>query len=182
MLTISCDDGAKSDLKLAELARKYCFPLVFYWPVEWTGMAFFKGYEPLDYDEAYDLAQEFELGSHTITHRHLTNILTSEACYEISQSKLMLEQLFDTEISKFAPPRGYTNDELTKFTLENYDSQRLTKQNNLVHIHPESGVNDKRNWIECINQNTTELFCHSFELDKYNMWAELEHYLENSYS
>lgn len=173
-IRLSVDDGCSSDVRVAELARKYGIECVFYWPVFWHSLAIEHGYEPLSKDEAEKIAQEFEIGSHTVTHRHLTRIPKHEALTEIYWSKRLLSSMFGVNITKFAPPRGYSNEELTDYTLSIYETQRLTKQKGLVHIHPKSGANDLRAWRDCINEDTEELFCHSWELDKYNLWEELE--------
>lgn len=180
-MTISVDDGCQDDLRLSDLAQKYGFDLIIYIPVEWRSLAYDKGYTPLTYDEAYSLAKMHEIGSHTVTHRHLTNLPVDEAEREIEESKAMLEQLFNTEVTKFAAPRGYTNDLLTEFTMRFYEKQRLTKAKDLVHIHPESGANDNKPWQDCITVDTKELWCHSWELNKYNLWGELEAWLKSIY-
>lgn len=179
---ISVDDGCASDVRIAELADKYDIEAIFYWPVEWHSVAFSKGYKPLSYEQAEEIAFKHEIGAHGITHRILTEIPLNEAFGEIKNSGIMLENLFGGEISKFCFPRGYTNQELSNFTLDYYDLYRLTKGKHLVHIHPNSGANNNKPWQECINPETTELWCHSWELDKYNLWEELEKYLENTYS
>lgn len=176
-IKLSCDDGCASDVRVAELARKYGIECTFYWPVEWHSLAYENGYEPLDWWEARKIAQQFEIGSHTITHRHLTKLKPDDAFMEIYHSKFMLEALFECEVTKFCPPRGYTNLGLTALTLVNYDSQRLTKGPGLVHIHPNSGANDNRPWRECIDENTTEIWGHSHEFDRFNLWGELEEVL-----
>lgn len=179
-IVISVDDGCEDDLRLADLAKKYEFELIFYWPVEWQSLGFAEGYTPLTYDDAWNLAREFEVGSHSITHRLLTRIEQLEAEAEIADSKMILEKLFDIEVTKFAPPRGYTNPLLTEFTMRFYEKQRLTKGKDLVHIHPASGVNDNKPWRDCITVDTKELFCHSWELNKYDMWDELEDWLREN--
>lgn len=176
---LSVDDACASDTRVAELAKKYKVKTIFYWPVEWHALAYANDYEPLSYGDALQIAEEFEIGSHTITHRHLTKLPYAVAEQEILYSKWMLGDLFHTEITKFCPPRGYTNSELTKYTLENYEEQRLTKGEGLVHIHPDSGANYNRPWRECIDKNTKELWCHSWELDRFNLWEELEEVLED---
>lgn len=181
-MIISVDDGSVDDLRLADLAKRYEIELIIYLPCEWQSLAYAKGYEPLTYDAAYALAKQFEIGSHTITHRHLTKIPEEEAKSEIADSKVMLEQLFDTEITKFAPPRGYTNDLLTDFTLSFYEKQRLTKGKDLVHIHPDSGANGNKPWRDSITLDTRELWCHSWELNKYGLWDELEEFLRENMS
>lgn len=177
-MILSVDDGCQSDLRVAELANKYGVKTVFYWPVEWHSLAYEKGYEPLSFADAWQIATEFEIGSHTITHRHLTKIPLADACYEILYSKEMLENLFGTEIFRFAAPRGYMTEELTEFAEEIYRSQRLTKGDGLVHVHPNSGANDNEHWrFKALTTPVKELWCHSWELDKYNLWDELEEFL-----
>lgn len=184
-MVISCDDAGASDVRLAALCEKYNIACIFYWPVDWHSLAHSKGYKPLDYQDALKIADKFEIGSHTITHRHLTNLPEEEAKYEIEQSKEILEDMFNVDIKKFCPPRGYTNDLLTEFTLRFYEKQRLTKGEDLVHIHPNSGANDNMPWeIAAIQKrgpsppfNDIELWCHSWELDKFNLWEELEEFL-----
>lgn len=182
-MRVSADDGCASDIRLAGLCEKYDIKCTFYWPVEWHSMAYSKGYQPLSYDDAKRIADRFEIGSHTITHRFLTSLSSDEAYYEIKESKNMLEELFYTKITKFCPPRGYTNELLTKFTMTFYKSQRLTKGRGLVHVHPNSGANDNKPWRESITDETQELWMHTHELDRFNMWGELEEVLsENSHS
>lgn len=157
---------------------KYMFnDVVFYIPAEWHSLALSKGYQPLIKGEVGALASRFELGGHTITHRHLTAIPLDEAIYEIVVGSTIMERLFDVKITKFCPPRGYTNQILTEHALAHHELQRITKGKGLVHIHPDSGSNNNRPWRECIDENTTELWCHSWELDKFDLWKELEEVL-----
>lgn len=186
MIRLSCDDGCASDVRVAELCKKYKIDCTFYWPVEWHSLAYDKGYEPLTFDNAITISENFEVGSHTVTHRHLTDLPKEEAEAEILESLWMLQDLFpNQEISKFAPPRGYTNKELTEFTLKWYESQRLTKGLGLVHIHPNSGANGNLDWKDYYRMvkergeaEVMELWCHSWELDKFEIWSELEQFLK----
>lgn len=178
-MIISIDDGCASDVRVAELAKKYGIDVIFYWPVEWHSLAYDSGYEPLSYANALTIALDHEIGSHTITHRHLTKIPEVEAKYEISESQIMLQNMFSRPITNFAPPRGYSNDLLTEFTKKFYQKQRLTKGKGLVHIHPNSGANGNKNWIDCIDENTEEIWGHSYDFDRFNMWDELEKVLSD---
>lgn len=177
MIRLSCDDGCASDVRVAELATKYGIECVFYWPVEWASLAIENGYAPLNLSDALMIASEHEVGSHTVTHRHLTKIPIEEAVWEINESKARLSHMFNRDIAKFCPPRGYTNEVLTDLTLKLYESQRLTKGKGLVHIHPNSGANNNKPWRDCIDENTTEIWGHSHEFDKYGLWDELEEFL-----
>ena len=177
-MILSCDDGCSSDMRVADLCRKYEVKAVFYWPVEWRSLAYDNGYTPLNLVQALSISKDFEIGSHTVTHRHLTKIDPAEARIEISDSRYMLEAIFGVSITKFAPPRGYSNKELTDLTLQLYKSQRMTKGEGLVHIHPDSGANGNIPWREYADtHDITEAWCHSWELNKYNLWDELEEYL-----
>lgn len=177
--TLSCDDGCASDVRVAELAKEYGYGCVFYWPVEWQSLAYDNGYEPLNFKDALDITSDFEVGSHTMTHRHLTKIPTQEAIEEIVSSKYMLERLFiGSAIKKFCPPRGYINEMLSAIVDLHYDSQRLTKGDGLVHVHPNSGGNNNKPWRDCIDENTKELWFHSHELDRFNLWEEFEQVLK----
>ena len=182
-MTISVDDGCASDIRIADLAQKYEIEVIFYWPVEWHSLAYEKGYQPLSYAEAYEIAKSFEIGSHGVTHGHLTQMPREIAESEIADSKFMLQSLFDRNVKKFCPSRGYTNDELTEFTMNFYESQRLTKGRGLIHIHPNSGANNNVPWREVYNRikdevDDIELWGHSWEWDKYGMWDEIEDFLK----
>lgn len=177
-MRISIDDASQEDVRLADLCSKYELDATFYWPVEWHTLAYSKGYNPLTFGNALDISKRFEIGSHTITHPLLTHISLDEATYEIIGSKLMLELMFDKPIRKFCPPRGYSNEDLDMIILSQYQSRRLTKGKGLVHIHPNSGANNHQPWLDCVNEETDELWCHGWEIEKYNLWEELEAYLE----
>lgn len=178
MIQLSVDDGCKSDIRVADLAERYEIPVTFYWPVEWRSLAYDNGYEPLNILEAYNIAQKHTIGSHTVTHRHLTKLNELEAQVEITDSKFMLEALFNKPVTKFCPPRGYISPEQMQYALTLYDSVRLTKGKGLVHIHPNSGANGNIPWREYVEQHEiTEAWGHSHEFDRFNLWDELEEWL-----
>lgn len=181
-IRLSCDDGCASDVRVAELAKKYGIECVFYWPVEHRSLAYEHGYEPLNLIDQHRIANEFEIGSHTITHRHLTQIDELEAMIEIFDSQALLQRMWDQPIKKFCPPRGYSNKVLTDYTLKFYESQRLTKGPGLVHIHPNSGANDNIHWLEYVKDHEIEeAWFHSWELDLYpDEWLNLEGFLQGS--
>jgi len=187
MIRLSCDDGCASDVRVAAIAEKYELECTFYWPVEWQSLAYDSGYNPLTYDEACYIANRFEIGSHTVTHRHLTNLHDDVAEREIMESKFQLEALFNTKVTKFCPPRGYTTPSLSTFTHQIYDSQRLTRGRGLVHVHPNSGANNNIPWREYYKSikdtvEDVELWMHSWELNKYELWDEFEEFLSENLS
>lgn len=187
-MLISCDDGAESDIRLAELCSKYNIEAIFYWPIEWHNLALGR-YVPISFANAEKIAKQFEIGAHGITHRSLTRIPENEAMREIEESGKMLESLFDKKVNNFAPPRGYSNGLLTEFTLKFYDKQRLTKGKGLVHAHPNSGANNNKHWlvrikeIEAAGGEVNEIWLHSWELDRYpEEWDNLEKYFERTHT
>lgn len=185
-MLLSIDDGCASDLRVVELCQKYEVEAIFYWPIEWRSLAYEKGYKPLSYKQACYIARHFEIGAHSITHRWLTSLPFEEAAQEIMESKTMLERLFRTKVTKFCPPRGYTNEGLTSYTNLIYNSQRLTRGEGLVHIHPNSGANNNMHWLDYVEHigldNVQEGWLHSWELDKYPQeWDNLEKFLRRVY-
>lgn len=182
MIELSFDDGCESDIRAAALCSKYEVPATFYWPVEHHSLAYEKGYKPLKHSDAEQIAQQFTIGSHTITHRHLTKLLLETAQYEIRESKTILQKMFNQPIDSFCPPRGYINDTLETYALNYYDDIRLTRGDNLVHIHPDSGANGNIPWQKRAKQvgGDIHLWGHSYELDRFDLWKELEDWLENS--
>lgn len=182
-LTISIDDGCASDVRAADLATTYGAHAVFYWPIEWRSLAYSKGYKPLSYLDALKISENHELGAHTVTHRHLTTLPYDELMTEIIDSKHMTEMLFGVKVTKFCPPRGYVNADSNEIVAEHFNFQRLTKGRGLVHIHPNSGANDNVYWTEAIGPDTREIWGHSWEIDKFDLWDELEEVLrEHSYT
>lgn len=186
---ISVDDGAQADVKVAELASKYGVNCIFYWPVELVTLGLDLNYTPLNHDDAKIISKEFEIGSHGITHRYLTRIPYAEAVNEIFDSKEILESKFNKEIKSFCFPRGYANEELVKAVQDaGYTDYRLTigkdsEGSELVHVHPKSGVNGKEYWTEKLQDGDYHLWMHSYDLDRYDLWDDLERVLrENSLS
>lgn len=176
---LSVDDGCASDVRVAELSKKYGIETVFYWPVEWHSLAYDKGYEPLSLWNADKIAKDFEIGSHGLTHVYLTQVDRDTAIREISDSQWLLKRMFSQEIKKFCAPRGYMNDELTEIALTQYESVRLTKGDGLVHIHPNSGANGNMHWIDyAATIDVKEFWGHSHEFDRYNMWDDIEAYFK----
>lgn len=177
-IRLSIDDGCSSDVRVAALADKYGMECIFYWPVEHRSLAYANGYEPLTFEQQMKIADSFTIGSHTLTHRHLTKLTLEEARAEIVESKWLLEDMLGVDINSFCFPRGYSNPEIDKIVYQHYDTSRRTKGVDddgykLVHVHPNSGANDNRPWRDCITDRT-HLWMHSWELSKFGLWEELE--------
>jgi peptidoglycan/xylan/chitin deacetylase (PgdA/CDA1 family) len=106
-MLITFDDGHSSDYSIAapELKQRDLTGTFF---VTWSflGRA---GY--LDRAQVRELrAQSFEIGSHGLSHKRLTEVGPAELWCEALDSKRRLEDLIGEEISSFAVPSGSYND------------------------------------------------------------------------
>ena len=80
IVTTSWDDGHKRDIRLASLLRKYGVGGTFYICPETHE---FPAAERLTSDEIRELAGEFEIGAHTMTHPHLSRLDADAAREEL---------------------------------------------------------------------------------------------------
>lgn len=99
-VTTSWDDGHPLDGRLAELLARYRMPATFYIPRYCEGRAVMLP------DQIRQLAERFEAGAHTLSHRHLTSLADGEAAAEIADSRHYLEDLTGRPCVVFAPPAG----------------------------------------------------------------------------
>lgn len=200
-ITLSIDDGSSDDYKIAKLCDKYGVECIFYLPVDIIGLSMMKGWEPLSPVQESFIARNFEVGSHTITHRYLTQIDLSEAVDEITTSKQMLENKYDQNITKFAYPRGYANDRL-KQVVQNagYEYARSTVIGHIgepedkffastaVHIGcPVRAEYAGSTWLEYglklleqarAENKDFEAWGHGWEITRYNEWKNVEKFIK----
>jgi len=128
-ILFSFDDASVEDMEIAELMVKYKFieDTVFYFPVSPSVVNERKGRQSLSKKHQHEIAELFEIGSHTITHPLLTRISTSSAKTEILDSRKMLKTEFGQSINKFCYPRGYANPEIQTLVKEaGYKNARST--------------------------------------------------------
>lgn len=81
-----------------------------------------------------------EIGSHTCTHRRLTQALsTPELQYEIVQSKSILEEKLQVPVNLFCFPNGDYNEEALTLVKQHYQASVTTRrginQNSSLNIH-----------------------------------------------
>ncbi len=100
-VTVSVDDGHPSDLKVAALLARHGLKATFYLPV--TNR---EGPPVLSGAQARALAQGFEIGAHTLTHRFLANLDADTAWCEIYDGKRMLEDQLGLPVHGFCYPGG----------------------------------------------------------------------------
>lgn len=200
-IQISVDDGTKDDIRIARLCEKYGVDCTFYLPVDIVGVCLQKGWEPLKPQDEEYIARNFEIGSHTITHRHLTQIPIEEAIEEIKDSKTILENKYDQNITKFCYPRGYANETLKKVVEKSgYTYARSTAIGHIgepddplfasTAVHMGCPVREEykgSTWLDYglklldkarEEDKDFEAWCHSWELTRYNEWNNVELFIK----
>lgn len=99
-MTTSWDDGARADLRLAELLRSKGVGGTFYIPVKYRESV-------LDHSELRELSSEgFEIGAHGFSHKILCNLSQQELVREVSPCKPILEDILGREVRMFCYPFG----------------------------------------------------------------------------
>ena len=115
IVTTSWDDGHKCDIRLAGLLRKYGVRGTFYVCPETHE---FPAPERLTPDEIRTLAAEFEIGAHTMTHPHLSQLDAAAARDEIVRSKETLEAITGGPVPSFCYPYGDHNQKTKRIVRE----------------------------------------------------------------
>jgi peptidoglycan-N-acetylglucosamine deacetylase len=115
IVTTSWDDGHKLDLKLARMLKHYNIKATFYISPQSTELP---AAERLTAEEIRYIAEDFEIGAHTMTHPHLDRIDARTARREIIDSKEMLELITGKPVSSFCYPYGDHNEETKRLVRE----------------------------------------------------------------
>ncbi|GAA0540328.1 polysaccharide deacetylase family protein [Paractinoplanes ferrugineus] len=103
VVTTSWDDGHRLDDRLAALLAKYAIPATFYLAprnVEWRPA------DLLSPAGVRDLADRFEIGGHTMTHRRLPTLSDAAARADIQAGKEHLEDIIGEPLTSFCYPCG----------------------------------------------------------------------------
>lgn len=102
-VVITFDDGCETDLiAAAPILKEFNFNATFYVVGEFIGRP---GYlSKMQLCELSDLG--FEIGSHSMTHRYLSDLSKEDLFFEISGSKDYLEQIIGKSIKHFSCPGG----------------------------------------------------------------------------
>lgn len=99
--SLSVDDGHPLDLRIAELLDRHGLQATFYLPIENC-----EGPPVLDGAQMRVLAQRFEIGSHTLSHRFLTTLDGEAARRQIIDGKRVLEDRLGQPVRGFCYPGG----------------------------------------------------------------------------
>ena len=82
IFTLSVDDGHPLDMRMADILLKHELQATFYVPVKNC-----EGHPVLRPPALRELSTNFEIGSHTLSHKFLKNIQIVEALYQINSGK-----------------------------------------------------------------------------------------------
>lgn len=105
VVTTSWDDGDRSDLRVAEMLSAHGLTGTFYIPI-----APFHPQAELSVSGIRSLAAAgFEIGSHTVSHRSLTDLTEPEQADEVRNCKRILEDCLGAEVKSFCYPNGRLN-------------------------------------------------------------------------
>jgi peptidoglycan/xylan/chitin deacetylase (PgdA/CDA1 family) len=125
-LTISVDDGATSDLRVAEILDEFGLKATFYVPAT----------DPkrpvLSKPEIRSLAGRFELGAHTFHHVALPRLPAEECRREIVDGKAWLEDVIGKQVDSFCYPSGKFNSRVVRHVAEAGFCGARTCMQNLV--------------------------------------------------
>lgn len=191
-LETSWDDGGILDMRVADLLEKYKLQGTFYVVCDWVGK---EGY--LTWDNIKDLdSRGFKIGSHTTSHPMDMKMLYEDDLFaEINVSKDIIENVIGHSIDTFAYPRGRTDDRIKEMVARaDYITARGTGKPGIttsddkyylpgtIHIfqRPEyEGVSIEdysRKVFDKLNKEGgyCNIFGHSAEVDKNNLWGTLE--------
>jgi peptidoglycan/xylan/chitin deacetylase (PgdA/CDA1 family) len=101
VFSLSVDDGHPLDMRLAELLDKRGIPASFYIPIRNS-----EGFPVLQASQIRELAENFDVGSHTLDHRYLASLEMDEALRQITEGKVALEDILGKSIDGFCYPGG----------------------------------------------------------------------------
>jgi peptidoglycan/xylan/chitin deacetylase (PgdA/CDA1 family) len=110
-ILLSFDDGNASDFNVVlPILERYALPAIFFPTIELIGKE-----QYVSWSQVQELsAKGFEIGSHGVSHRPLTNLSMLELEHELNESKSILELQLKKEIKQFAAPYGRFNKKTIK--------------------------------------------------------------------
>lgn len=194
-LVTSWDDGTKYDLKIAGLLKKLGFLGTFYIVVDWIGK---EGY--LTWEDVKKIKSDgFLIGSHTMTHpMDLKKIHDEQLHVEIQTSKDLIENVLEEGVISFCYPRGRYDSRVRDMVINaGYMEARAVGKPGItkiedkfalpgtIHIFQREEYGSKsilEYGKEVIDRLYEEggycnVWGHSAEIEKYNLWNILEELL-----
>lgn len=195
----SFDDGDQLDMRLADMLLEHKIPSVFYIPANCDltegQIEILSGQG--DCPSCKKMKTLFDLGAHTMTHpKDLKRLSYPELIKEIGDSKKWLEKIIKRPVTKFCYPSGRYNSQV-KLAVREAGFLEARTVNDLsiefpedkfairptVHVYPSHERYGDKSWKELAedkfdevlkNGGRFELWGHSWEIEKFNMWEFLE--------
>lgn len=188
MIRISIDDGDVLDLKSAELLEKYEL-------INETTLYVAPYYRENKEEcwKVHDITKQlsdkgFNVGGHTFSHSVIRYESYSKKIEEINSGKEFLEELIGKKITSFAYPKGYYDEECKRAVktcgfieartmktgvtdIDEYDPFELPIT---IHFYPER----YNEFLDKLNDKYFHLAFHSWEIEKFGLWEELEKHLK----
>ncbi|GAB4367426.1 MAG: hypothetical protein Kow00128_11870 [Deltaproteobacteria bacterium] len=110
-VVITFDDAYRSVYENAfPILKKYCYTATIFVPTDFLdyGGGDFQERSCINWEEAEALKNAgFSFGSHTASHRRLTNLETREIEYELKHSKELIERRLGVEVESFSYPFSF---------------------------------------------------------------------------
>lgn len=200
ILSASWDDGAKTDLRMAELMQKYNIPTIFYWPSKLgTHKNIGKAKSFLTIAECKELSNSFEIGSHSMTHQFMNKLSIAKVANEIHESRKFWQDCTGQAVESFAYPKNSLTS-LTKALVKGagYKNARTSMIGGLVPSEDkfetkctlQVAINrleyNNKSWVlfademieKVTNDSVFHLFGCSWEVDAFGEWNRLEDLLK----
>jgi peptidoglycan/xylan/chitin deacetylase (PgdA/CDA1 family) len=123
IFSCSIDDGHPLDSKVAEIFTKHNINATFFIPIRNS-----EGFDVIDDSDLFELAKNFEIGSHTRDHFYLNRLTIDEDYHQIKNGKSELESIVGKPISGFCYPGGKFRHEHVRLVKEvGFEYARTTK-------------------------------------------------------
>lgn len=134
---LTFDDGLKSSFKARQVLNEHDVKATFYIISGLLG-DHWEGEEVVSREEVQILVDEgHEVGAHTVSHPHLTDLRKASVKKEVQASKNTLEQVVEDSVTSFAYPYGDFSTEAAEIVEETGFETGLTTR-------PSTGVNFSR--------------------------------------
>lgn len=151
IITTSWDDGHPLDIKLLELLEKYNLKATFYVPLSNPEN------QVMDKIQIMELSMYHEIGGHTLNHLYLNSLNSKDAEYEITQCKIILEEITGKLVSAFCFPGGkYSNRDLLLIKKAGFLFGRTTK----LLSQSEPNLNLMHTTVQAYNHSSKTLLKH----------------------
>jgi peptidoglycan/xylan/chitin deacetylase (PgdA/CDA1 family) len=163
IITTSWDDGYPADNKIADLLKKYNMSGTFYIPKE------NEEYEVMNENSICDLAKQFEIGGHTLSHVRIRSTSNNFFEREILGCYNWLEELLDTKPLSFCFPGGIYNKPAIEYALNS--GFKLLRTTELLSTRGLNSNNVLPTTIQVFKHDHSTYFKHLLKRFKFNsMW------------